>query len=88
VTDQEIRAAKAELAQGGIGCEPASAATLAGVRKLRESGDIESEADVVAILTGHQLKDPDYIMEHVGGGGMLQVAPTPAAIRGALRDWT
>ncbi len=87
VTDQEIRAAKAELAQGGIGCEPASAATLAGVRKLREAGDIEAGADVVAILTGHQLKDPDYITEQLGRGGMLQVEPTPAAILGALRDW-
>ncbi|MHB1526365.1 MAG: threonine synthase [Candidatus Dormibacteria bacterium] len=90
VTDEEIRAAKAELAQGGIGCEPASAATLAGVRKLRLSGAIEEGAEVVAILTGHQLKDPDYIMEQVqsrGGSGVLSLDPDPEAIRRGLRSW-
>ena len=90
VTDEEIRAAKAELAQGGIGCEPASAATLAGVRKLRSSGAIEPGAEVVAILTGHQLKDPDYIMEQAQSGGgsqALRLDPDPEAIRRGLRDW-
>ncbi len=90
VTDEEIRAAKAELARAGIGCEPASAATLAGVRKLRLGGAIEEGAEVVAILTGHQLKDPDYIMEQVqsrGGSGVLSLDPDPEAIRRALRNW-
>jgi threonine synthase len=64
VTDQEIFAAKRALAADGIGCEPASAATLAGVRKLRDAGRIAPEADVVAVLTGHQLKDPDYVIRH------------------------
>jgi threonine synthase len=88
VTDPQIQAAKAELARGGIGCEPASAATLAGVKKLRAAGAIEAGATVVAILTGHQLKDPDYILEQAGpGGGTLKVESTTAALRLALQDW-
>jgi threonine synthase len=61
VTEQEIADAKAQIGLCGIGCEPASAATLAGIRKLTASGTIDREADVVAILTGNVLKDPDYI---------------------------
>ncbi len=63
VTDQEIGSAKVELSRDGIGCEPASATTAAGLRRLREAGQIEPDADVVAILTGHQLKDVDFIVE-------------------------
>ena len=59
LTDDEIFEAKAALAKDGIGCEPASATTIAGIRKLRASGKIEPNADVVAILTGNQLKDPE-----------------------------
>lgn len=59
VSDVEIFAAKAELAKDGIGCEPASATTLAGIRKLTAAGKIAGGADVVAILTGNQLKDPE-----------------------------
>ena len=66
VTDEEIFAAKRALAKDGIGAEPASVATLAGVRKLRAAGQIEPEADVVAVLTGHQLKDTDYVIRHAG----------------------
>jgi threonine synthase len=61
VSEQEIADAKAIIGQCGIGCEPASAATLAGIRKLRQSGVIAPGDDVVAVLTGHLLKDPDYI---------------------------
>ncbi|HUA09147.1 MAG TPA: threonine synthase [Candidatus Acidoferrales bacterium] len=57
VSDDAILQAKARIGREGIGCEPASAASLAGVRALRESGAIASDADVVAILTGHVLKD-------------------------------
>ena len=63
VSEQEIAAAKRQLALEGIGCEPASAAAVAGVRQLRQAGEIPPDADVVAILTGHQLKDPQYITE-------------------------
>jgi threonine synthase len=64
VTDREIEEAKAVLATDGIGCEPASAATVAGVRKLRQESRIPAGADVVVILTGNQLKDTDYILRH------------------------
>ena len=59
VTDQEILDAKAKVGSGGLGCEPASAASIAGCRKLRQEGvDIGADERVVCILTGHQLKDP------------------------------
>lgn len=58
VTDQEILDAKAKVGAGGFGCEPASAASVAGARKLRQEGVIEPSERVVCILTGHQLKDP------------------------------
>ncbi len=58
VSDQEIMDAKAVIGQGGIGCEPASAASVAGLKKFRESGVIEKSATAVCIITGHQLKAP------------------------------
>jgi threonine synthase len=58
VTDQEILDAKAKVGTGGLGCEPASAASVAGARKLRQEGVIGAGERVVCILTGHQLKDP------------------------------
>lgn len=58
VTDQEILDAKAQVGAGGIGCEPASAASVAGAKLLRAQGVIGPEERVVCILTGHQLKDP------------------------------
>jgi threonine synthase len=58
VTDQEILDAKAKVGSGGLGCEPASAASIAGCRKLRREGVIGADERVVCILTGHQLKDP------------------------------
>ena len=64
VTDQEIFDAKRALAEDGVGCEPASAATVAGVRKLVRAGKIEKHADIVCVLTGNQLKDTEYIMRH------------------------
>ena len=59
VTDQEIVDAKAQIGASGFGCEPASASSLAGVKRLVEEGVIEHGERVVCILTGHQLKDPD-----------------------------
>jgi threonine synthase len=67
VTEQEIADAKAVIGQCGIGCEPASAATLAGLRKLTAAGVIAPGADVVAVLTGNVLKDPDYIHRYHTG---------------------
>ena len=57
VTDQEILDAKAKIAAGGFGCEPASAASVAGARLLCDQGIISATDRVVCILTGHQLKD-------------------------------
>ena len=67
VTEQEIADAKAVIGRCGIGCEPASAATLAGIRKLTAAGAMRAADDVVAILTGHLLKDPDYIFQYHTG---------------------
>lgn len=58
VTDQQILDAKARVAANGLGCEPASAASVAGAKLLREQGVIDPEERVVCVLTGHQLKDP------------------------------
>jgi threonine synthase len=58
VSDQDMLDAKAQVGAGGIGCEPASAASVAGVKLLREQGIIAASDRVVCILTGHQLKDP------------------------------
>jgi threonine synthase len=58
VTDQEMLDAKAKVGAGGLGCEPASAASVAGARLLRDQGIIAPSDRVVCILTGHQLKDP------------------------------
>ena len=58
VTDDEIFAAKAVVDRCGVGCEPASAASVAGVRALAARGMIRRDERVVAVLTGHLLKDP------------------------------
>lgn len=67
VTEQEIADAKAVIGRCGIGCEPASAATLAGLKNLVASGAVDPAAQVVAVLTGHVLKDPDYIYRYHTG---------------------
>ncbi len=59
VGDQEILDAKAAVGAGGFGCEPASAASVAGAKLLRSQGVIAPSDRVVCILTGHELKDPD-----------------------------
>ncbi len=63
VTEAEIAIAKAELGAEGLGCEPASAVTLAGLKKLRAQGAIAAGESVVLILTGHTLKDADYTID-------------------------
>ncbi len=63
VTEIEIAIAKAEIGADGIGCEPASAVTLAGLKKLRRSGFVKPGEAVVLILTGHILKDPDFTIK-------------------------
>ena len=63
VTEAEIAIAKAELGSEGIGCEPASAVTLAGLKKLRAEGKVASGETVVLVLTGHTLKDANYTID-------------------------
>jgi threonine synthase len=67
VTEQEIADARAVIGRDGIGCEPASATTVAGIRKLVDDGFIKENDDVVAVLTGHLLKDTDYVMKYHDG---------------------
>lgn len=64
VSEQEIADAKAIIGRDGVGCEPASATTVAGIKRLVARGVIGSETDVVAVLTGHILKDTDYAINY------------------------
>jgi threonine synthase len=64
VNEQEIADAKAMVGLDGIGCEPASATTVAGIKKLVAEGAIKSDEHVVAVLTGHLLKDTDYVIKY------------------------
>ena len=64
VTDEEILEAKAHVDAAGIGAEPASCATVAGVRKLVMRGEIKKNETVVGILTGNILKDPQVIVDY------------------------
>lgn len=66
VSDQDIMDAKAQVDFAGIGCEPASAASVAGTKKLVEQGIIKSTDEVVCVLTGHVLKDPQVVIDYHG----------------------
>jgi threonine synthase len=59
VSDAAITAAQRDLAAAGLGVEPASAASVAGLRELRERGVVDPDEEVVCLTTGHLLKDPD-----------------------------
>ncbi|GMV09390.1 MAG: threonine synthase [Gemmatimonadota bacterium] len=74
VSDAEILEAKAVVDAAGVGCEPASAASVAGVRRLRAEGVIAPGDRVVAILTGHVLKDPGILQWY-----HQEAAPPPAS---------
>jgi threonine synthase len=86
VTDDEIVASYRELATSqGVFCEPASAASLAGVVKLAAAGRIPDGATVVCVLTGHGLKDPETAERTAGGAGaIIEAAPTTAGVMRAL----
>jgi threonine synthase len=79
VTDDEITAAQRSLAAAGVGVEPASAASVAGLRKLREDGVVDAGESVVCLTTGHLLKDPD---EAARAG--TDPEPVPADVDGVL----
>jgi threonine synthase len=94
VSDDEIMDAKAMVDRVGIGCEPASAASVAGVRQLISAGVIQPHETVVGILTGHVLKDPGATVDYHTGtwpkaqfaNPPIQVEPTLAAVRGIIEQ--
>jgi threonine synthase len=94
VTDREIMDAKAMVDRAGIGCEPASAASVAGTRKLIAAGVISPEETVVSILTGNVLKDPGSTVDYHTGAWPnakfanppTQVAPELAAVRKIIEE--
>ena len=79
VSDPEITAAQRHLASEGVGVEPASAASLAGLKKLRRQGEIDDDERVVCLTTGHLLKDPEAAYE---AGGDPE--PVPNDVDGVL----
>lgn len=64
VTDEEILDAKAQVGKYGLGCEPASAATIAGLKHLLADGTIGNDQRIACVLTGHLLKDPDATVNY------------------------
>ncbi|HEX6160565.1 MAG TPA: pyridoxal-phosphate dependent enzyme, partial [Thermoanaerobaculia bacterium] len=81
VTDDEIMQAKRTIDGMGIGCEPASAATLAGVQKLRARGVMREGERIVCVLTGHILKDPEANMRPEN---IVEIDPTIEAVERAI----
>lgn len=79
VTDEEICDAKAIIGKYGLGCEPASAASIAGLKHLTAEGIIQPDQRVACILTGHQLKDPNVTVDyHKENQGQFSNPPTEA----------
>lgn len=71
--DEQIREHRAMVARWGFGCEPASAASVAGLTQLLANGTISPSDDVVCILTGHELKDPNETVKYHTGIDMKSV---------------
>lgn len=97
VSEMEIAQAKAEIGAEGIGCEPASAVTLAGLKKLVKQGFVKPSESVVLVLTGNLLKDPDFTIEFhrgelfkgtklEGAGGELNALRRPPIVLDATLD--
>jgi len=92
VSDEDIMEAKAAIDASGVGCEPASAASVAGVRQLVKRGVIRADERVVAVLTGHILKDPGVLMKYhqqtepppAGANRPTEIDPTLSAIERVL----
>jgi threonine synthase len=78
VSEQQIALAKAEIGAEGIGCEPASAVTLAGLKKLVADGRVGREETAILLLTGHTLKDSEYTI-HYHRGDLLTAAELATA---------
>src|SRR3954453_24102517 len=92
VPDTEILEAKAAIDAAGVGCEPASAASLAGLRQMVQRGVIGPGESVAAILTGHILKDPGLLLNYhqvmepppAGANRPIEIEPTLAALERVL----
>jgi threonine synthase len=84
-TEQEIALAKAQIGAEGIGCEPASAVTYAGLKKFVAQGNITPEERVVLILTGHTLKDSEYTIQY-HRGELLRVGEIAGATEWERRE--
>jgi threonine synthase len=86
VDDAEIADARAVIGRDGVGCEPASAASLAALRQLRAAGTIARDDDVVLILTGHVLKDGGYAARYHASGARYANTILEARDGAALRE--
>jgi threonine synthase len=96
VSDQEIMDAKAVVDASGIGCEPASAASVAGTKKLIEAGVIDPNEEIVCILTGNLLKDPDSTIQYHKGSlkdinprfanGPMTIEPELSSVEESLHE--
>jgi threonine synthase len=84
VSEIELAQAKAEIGAEGIGCEPASAVTLAGLKKLVKQGIVQPQETVVLVLTGNLLKDPDFTMEFHKGELLPATVPATAPVQDSL----
>jgi threonine synthase len=83
VPDEEILEAKRAIDRSGVGCEPASAASVAGVKRLVADGTIGRNDTVVAVLTGHVLKDPEILLK--GENQPMEIDGTVEALAAAVR---
>jgi threonine synthase len=86
VSEVEMALAKAEIGSDGIGCEPASAVTLAGLKKLVKQGFVKPNQSVLLILTGHVLKDPEFTLQYHRGDLFTGSAHETAAKMLALQQ--
>jgi len=94
VDDAELLEAKAAIDASGVGCEPASAASVAGVRALVRRGTIGPDDRVVAVLTGHVLKDPGILLHYHremdppprGANRPIEIEPRLKDVEAVLRD--
>ncbi|HXE58350.1 MAG TPA: threonine synthase [Gemmatimonadales bacterium] len=86
VPDDEILEAKAAIDAAGVGCEPASAASLAGLRRLVARGTIRPSDRVVAVLTGHLLKDPEILLRQPTGAARRPGPASPIEIEPRLSE--
>ena len=80
VPDEAILDAKAKVGVSGFGCEPASGASVAGAKLLREQGIIGPSDRVVCILTGHQLKDSDVTVRYHSGDSNTDFGNRPTVV--------